>query len=355
MDDLRQALGPLSIALLRLSQDAVGDLTRFGLKNIGALYAIPRAALCARFDARSALGRARADMVLRRLDEALGRIEEPISPILPMPVLRLTDAFPEPVFDTAVIAHALARLLERLAPMLERMGLGARRLCLAVFRTDGSALHLDAATSAPSRDAVHWARLYGDKLEAIEAPFGVDMVALHVVVAEPLLPTQEVLAQRREKRSRQNRLDQVIDRIANRFGARQVLRSMQIESHLPEQRDRHASALQGGAARSVHKPPVTAPRPFRLFDNPEAIDVMAAVPDGPPMRFRWRRKLHAVHRAQGPERIAPQWWQDSTARLRDYYQVENADGVRFWLYREGSYEDAGESVPPRWFMHGLFV
>jgi protein ImuB len=78
------------------------------------------------------------------------------------------------------------------------------------------------------------------------------------------------------------------------------------------------------------------------------------VPDGPPIRFRWRRVLHAVIRADGPERIAPEWWRtpEGTA-TRDYYRVEDENGRRFWLYRDGLYDR--ETGTPRWFLHGLFA
>ena len=94
-------------------------------------------------------------------------------------------------------------------------------------------------------------------------------------------------------------------------------------------------------------------RPLRLFEQPEPIDAVAEVPDGPPVRFRWRRALHQVVRAEGPERIAPAWWSTGPKPTRDYYRVEDEAGQRYWLYREGLY--ALEAAHPRWFLHGLFA
>ena len=82
------------------------------------------------------------------------------------------------------------------------------------------------------------------------------------------------------------------------------------------------------------------------------------MPEGPPISFRWRRLVHRIARAEGPERIAPEWWltQDlDDDRIRDYYQVEDAEGRRFWLYREGLFGVPGRDGPPRWYMHGLFA
>ncbi|MEO0785122.1 MAG: DNA polymerase Y family protein, partial [Pseudomonadota bacterium] len=106
-------------------------------------------------------------------------------------------------------------------------------------------------------------------------------------------------------------------------------------------------------------------RPLSLFARPEPIDVLAEVPDGPPLNFVWRRVPRRVARADGPERIAPEWWQDAGAtadlpgpdgpkRARDYYRIEDEAGRRYWVFRHGLYED-GRGGPPAWYVHGLFA
>ena len=87
-------------------------------------------------------------------------------------------------------------------------------------------------------------------------------------------------------------------------------------------------------------------RPFRLFETPQAVEVMASIPDGPPRQFRWRRRLHQIVSFEGPERIAPEWWRHvrgyepgSGALTRDYYRVEDKEGRRFWLFRRGLYDE----------------
>ena len=132
-----------------------------------------------------------------------------------------------------------------------------------------------------------------------------------------------------------------------------------LNSHAPARASRlvpaqHASAAAldfSDFAPLDHEAPA---RPIRLMEPPERIDVLAEVPDGPPIRFRWRRVLHAVIRADGPERIAPEWWRTPEgAATRDYYRVEDEHGRRFWLYREGLYDR--DASTPRWFLHGLFA
>jgi len=82
------------------------------------------------------------------------------------------------------------------------------------------------------------------------------------------------------------------------------------------------------------------------------VEAVAEVPNGPPVRFRWRRALYSIARSEGPERIAPEWWRDD-ALTRDYFRVEDSTGHRFWLYREGLY--GRETMAPRWYLHGVFA
>ena len=96
---------------------------------------------------------------------------------------------------------------------------------------------------------------------------------------------------------------------------------------------------------------------MRLFASPEPVEAVWLLPDDPPWRFTWRRQPHRVARADGPERIADEWWRAgalySAAAIRDYYRVEDGEGRRFWLFRAGR---AGEDETAlRWFVHGLFA
>ncbi|MEL6753584.1 MAG: DNA polymerase Y family protein, partial [Pseudomonadota bacterium] len=136
------------------------------------------------------------------------------------------------------------------------------------------------------------------------------------------------------------------------------------ESHVPERaetREAYSGALPDWPAPCPSNPP----RPLSLFARPEPIDVLAEVPDGPPLNFVWRRVPRRVARADGPERIAPEWWQDAGAtadlpgpdgpkRARDYYRIEDEAGRRYWVFRHGLYED-GRGGPPAWYVHGLFA
>jgi protein ImuB len=91
---------------------------------------------------------------------------------------------------------------------------------------------------------------------------------------------------------------------------------------------------------------------LRLFERPEPVDAVALTPDGAPLRFHWRRAMHETAAFEGPERIAPSCLEaPKSAPARDYFNVVDSEGRRFWLYREGV--SGQESAPARWFVHGL--
>jgi hypothetical protein len=85
---------------------------------------------------------------------------------------------------------------------------------------------------------------------------------------------------------------------------------------------------------------------------PPGIDTSVWIAHGRPSPEQLKR-VHEVVRAEGPERIAPEWWRPGTDGVtRDYYRVEDAQGRRFWIFRAGLYGEGGE---PGWFLHGLFA
>lgn len=333
-------LAPLPVAALRLGDETVLLLNRLGLRTIGALAGLPRLSLARRFS-RAPL----AENPLLRLDQMTGHLAEPVSaPDLP-PVFRADARLAEPVFDPA--PH-LPGLCDALCAQLGAAGQGARRLCLTVYRTDGEVSRIEAATAAPSRDAGHLAFLFRDRLERIDPGFGFDLISLETLVAESLGTVQASLAGGTDEALE---LAHLADRLAARFGAGALARPVPVASHIPERAERRAAPL----AAPPGIPAETPDRPLRLLAPAEEVRVLYAVPEGPPAQFLWRRQVHRVTRYQGPERIAPEWWQDRPGtRLRDYFKVEDEAGGRFWLYRDGLHDD-GRGGAPRWFLHGIFA
>ena len=154
-------------------------------------------------------------------------------------------------------------------------------------------------------------------------------------------------------------LAHLIDRLGARFGLRRVTRLVPQDTHIPEYAvaamPAHAVRQATAAASLAEQDTLGLARPIRLFERPQPIEVTAEVPDGPPVQFNWRRTRHQIVHAEGPERIAMEWWRDDRGNklTRDYFRVESRLGTRAWLYREGLYHL--RMPKPRWYLHGLFA
>lgn len=341
------AVSPLPVAALGIDADKVVALARAGLRRITDLAARPRAPLAARF----------GHDLLDRLSRTLGETDHPLSPRRPLPELAAERRFAEPIGRAEDVMAALSELAKNLAECLEARAAGGRRFEASFFRTDGAVRRIAVLAGKPLRDAKTLTKLFDEKLDALADPvdpgFGFDMIRLAVLAQETSLPVQAGL-DGRENESEE--ITELVDRLGARFGAAQIRRFVPQDSHIPERAAQSLPAISGMAGsgewpeQDRGSPPM---RPLRLLDPPEPVDeTLSEVPDGPPIRFRWRRVLREVARAEGPERIAPEWWRRKEGSLtRDYFRVEDREGHRYWLYREGMYgQDA-----PRWFMHGLFA
>jgi protein ImuB len=342
-------LGPLPLPALRLPEETVAALRRVGLKRVADILDLPRAPLAARF----------GDGVLHQLARALGTEREPLTPLLPVAAYVTEQPFAEPIAREDDVLRVVERLAARLKPMLERRGEGVRVVELALFRTDGAVRRVVISTSRPVRDPCDIRALYVERLasvaDALDPGFGFDLARLSVVAAEPCPPQQTGFDERADGAD----LDRLIDRLSARLGSRRVMRLMANDSHIPELAAATVPAQAGvaleagwAAFRRSRAAVELSPRPLRLLVKPEPIEAIATIPDGPPVRFRWRRAFHEVVAADGPERIEGAWWSEEAGPARDYFRVEDKAGHRFWLFRAGLYHEA---VRPQWFLHGTFA
>jgi protein ImuB len=376
-----EAVAGLPVAALRIDAEAAALLDRLGLKRIGQLLGKPRAPLAARFG---------VDLV-RRLDQALGIVDEALSPRRPAPPLIAERRFVEPVAEEEALFETLGSLARTLQAALTPQGIGARLLQAAFFRTDGAVVRLDVGTAEPLRDAKTVGLLFRERLAALgadwDAGFGFDMVRLAVLSAERLDETQIDLS---GETSGGPDFVRLVDRLGARLGRARITRFEAVDTHIPERAVRatplaampkaEAFDNRAGAARSnplagsaaaahgdlsaegrggdrseAERGEAPPGRPLKLFDRPERVEVIAEIPEGPPLKFRWRRVVHDVARAEGPERIAPEWWrpEDAGSATRDYFRVEDSEGRRYWIFRAGLY--GRETAGPLWYVHGLFA
>jgi protein ImuB len=368
-------LAPLPPAALRLESAVCGSLDSVGLRTVETVLATPRAPLVRRFGKALAL----------RIDQALGWIDEALSPRLPVPELSAERRLAEPIVTVEDVERLILLLAGALEEALERRGAGALGLRLFLFRVDGAVSRLSVGLSRPSRAPECIARLFHERLaalgESLDAGCGFDLVRLTVPSVAPLDARQIDLGD--DSRDAEADLALFVDRVCARLGRNAVRWPVPVASHLPERAvvfSAFADAPDPIPERQA-KITIGAERPLRLLRQPEPVEVtMAEVPEGPPPNFRWRRAQYRIARAEGPERIGPEWWlenlpsverqedenaedydkrrkqaaEEKTAHLtRDYFRVEDAQGRRYWLYRQGLYGMSEEQ--PRWFLHGVFA
>lgn len=349
-DMMEDALAPLPVNALRIGETTIASLHKLGLKHIGDLLAMPRAPLARRFGMQ----------LLLRLDQARGANEEAISPRRPVAVLSAERKLAEPIAAEEHILELTLHIATSLKPNLEARGVGGRVFELVLFRVDGRVFRITAGTSQPLRDPARISDLFSERLTAVhdelDAGYGFELLRLNVLQHDTYKTAQSDFT---GEGGAEISLADFIDKVSARLGVDCLQRAELRQSHVPERAVIVApaiarpSALQDAAHLSALAP--RTDRPLRLFRNPEEVKAFtAAVPDGPPSRFRWRNVVHTVIHAEGPERIAPEWWLEKTdIEERDYFHLESQAGRRFWVFREGRYN--GAETSPTWRMHGLFA
>lgn len=337
--DDRTALAKLPVSALRLAQHTVQGLKVLGFERVGDLLAQPRAPLVHRFGME--LG--------RRLDQALGHIAEPITPVAVPDIVSVFRRFGEPISATETLQRYTGLLVADLCTALEKRGLGARKLDLVFHRVDAHVEGVRVGTAQPTREPKHLARLLVSRLDTVDPGFGIERMTLAAIVAEPLSYRPASTLGEKPKAD----VTTLVDTLSTRVGNDRLYRVALVESDVPERSVARVAPL---SAPTSTRWPQGWPRPSRLLSPPEAIETIALLPDHPPATFTWRGSRHRVIRADGPERIHGEWIRSEAEMhaARDYFLVEDEAGLRFWLYRHSrnANPDAG---PHAWFLHGLFA
>lgn len=333
------ALAHLPAGALRLPYEVTRELQRVGLTTIGTLLKIPRQSLAARY----------GPGILRRLDQAFGRAEEPIEPYHPPAPHRAGRTLAEPIGTTEAVECVLLDLLTEICSLFEKAQIGARRLDLNCYRVDGTVARCHVRTSKPARSISHLMRLFAEELNKLDAGFGIERVVLAAAEVDTLHPVQFAFSQF-ESGVEENSLDELIDRVGMRMGFQQVCRIAVHESYQPEYSVEYRP-VTSVMAKNVEWPQSRL-RPVCLIDPPVPIKVWVVLPQEWPVQFQAGNKMHRVLHAEGPERLSPEWWHDQPLpwRTRDYYRIEDQAGQRLWIFRESPQE--GDSNSPRWYLQG---
>lgn len=334
-----RAIAHLPTWALRLPNGMADALGKMGIDTVGEIEAKPRAPLALRFGPE----------LTRRLDQAYGRAAEPIEPVEAPELIQVRQVFAEPIGAPETLARYTLKLVDALCEALEAKGLGARTLDLRFHRVDNRIEVIRVGLAKPVRDIKRLTRLLCDKLETVDPGFGVETMVLAAPMAEPLswkpvatdlteAPTPDV--------------SDLVDTLANRLGPGRLYRATPAQSDVPE---RSVRRIEPSAAPTGETWPAHWPRPARLLPRPERIETLALLPDQPPTAFTWRGVRRRVKRADGPERIFGEWWRrdGEVDAVRDYFQLEDEAGERFWVFRRGDGEQPSTG-DLSWFLHGLF-
>lgn len=332
----KEAIAPLPVAALRLSEALRERLDKLGLFEIGNLLSIPYPSLKKRFGTE----------LVQRLGQALGEMPELLSPVYPTPVFQERLECMEPIRTAKAIEIAIERLLKALCHhlLLEKKGL--RKAVLTCYRIDNELSRIEIGTLRPARNAAHLFRLFENKIARIAPGMGIELFVMEAPLTEPLEIKQERIWQDSGE-VQHEALNQLLDTLAGRLGQEAIRRYLPAQHHWPERSYVAATSLS-------EQPAIPWPeglnRPVYVLPKPEPIKVSVPLPDYPPMLFVYKNQIHNIRKADGPERIEREWWIEKGLQ-RDYYCVEDEGGRRYWLFRSGHYD----THTPEWFIHGFFA
>ena len=338
------AMALLPVASSRIGPEIADGLRRLGFDLVGQLATTARGPLARRF----------GDGLLLRLDQALGRVHEPVQPVMPPEVVSVRRTFVEPLSTAEAFATVIPMLVSEACAVLERRGQGVRRLDLVYERVNATIQVIQVGTARPVRDVGHLGRLLDERIEDVDPGPGVEAMRLVLPLVEALSYAQPATDLAGDRAGEAD-LSELVDRLTNRLGPGKVYRLQPVESDVPERSQTPVPALPASDHRTALARPSRWPRPVRLLERPEPVQAMSMMPDHPPRAFTWRRVRHQVRWADGLERIHGEWWRrpGELAAVRDYWAVENEEGRRFWLFRQGDGVDPATGALS-WFLHGFF-
>ncbi|WP_158826445.1 Y-family DNA polymerase [Mucilaginibacter lacusdianchii] len=332
-----KALYPLPPAALRLEPVTLERLHKLGFHTVQKLLSLPKPALWRRF----------GEHLLLRIDQATGLKDEPLQILHPPEPYQVRLPFLEPIRTRLAIEKAILQLLADLCQRLQKEGKGLRGAILKGYRVDGKSIQISIGTNKPTAKVANIFKLLELKISTIEPALGIELFILEAPKVEDCSPEQERLWKPDSCGLEDTGVAELLDRLTNKFGSNAINRYLPQERYWPEHAIRPAQSLDEKPATIWQ---TGKPRPMLLLPKPERIEVMALLPDNPPMLFIYKGERHVIKKADDAERIEREWWLEPGLH-RDYYTVEDEQGRRYWLFRSGHY---GQEET-QWYIHGFFA
>lgn len=339
---LSERLDALPLAALTAAQAHHAMLARLGLRHLGDLRGLPRAALARRFD----------PTLLTALDQTYGDLPE-VHAWLTLPERFDTRLeLPWRVEHAPVLLHFAETLLRQLCTFLAARHAGVRTLRLAwqhdAMRARGVAGggELTVATADTTRDLPRLTRLLSEHLArtTLAAPAGEITLS-----ADTLLPLQDLTlgnllpgpADGAHERLTANAL---LERLSVRLGAQQVREGRLHEDHRLDRMQRWQPwPAPPPPTPATRRPP--GPQPTWLVEPPQPLRCDAQ-----------EQPLYAgpLARVSGPHRVETGWWEGRPRlQTRDYFVYRSATRGLLWVYHERFPDPAAPASG--WFLHGVFA
>lgn len=334
------SLDPMPLEALRIDAGTVDALRTVGVKRVGQLRPLPRRAIADRY----------GELLLLRLDQALGQAVEMIDPIHPPQPIAVEWPLDGPTPRIEEIELVARELIGRATTMLHERESGCRELELVLLRSDLPPLPMMVRTSRPTRDPAHLWAMIRPRLDMAQLGFGVEGVRVRALGIERMPHTQTGAWPGASKGNAggdddANDIGRLVDTLAARLGHDRVLRLCPVQSHLPERASTHEplERVEAEGARGTPVPMPAADRPSLLLERPVSVEPVLLNPDGPFAAIRLGSNHHRIVSTIGPERIGGEWWRGNRP-ARDYFTLQTEQGRWLWVFR---------ALPgSRWFLHG---
>jgi len=335
----------LPVSALRLSVKVVKKLHKLGIKKIIDLQKISRIFLSHYFGTEPLL----------RLDQALGVIDEVITPYKTLPKFRSGINFLNSITEIRFLRTALSKILNDVCRQLKHLHQGAYRfeLLLCYDNSKSQSLFIEINSLSCCPDYLY--KLFDRKMYSFRFRFGVEFMAViasDIHMMEPFQKGFEFIGicHKRDK------LNLFVNNLSNRLGKNNVLYLRNRACHTPE----YASEITPASVPlGIKENAIKRPRPILLLQFPAIIQVIVTMRDGSPATFYWQQNTYQIMEVEGPERIKLKWWcendnylGDNSVYIRDYYIIEDSEGVCFWVFRSRSHNLTQDF---EWYLHGFFA
>ncbi len=356
---LKNVLAALPLPALRISADIQTRLQELGIDTVGKLLKLPSKTLGVRFGL----------VLLRRLHQLLGVIEEPFVALTPKSPPALTREFEVPLQRHEAMQYTVVGLFDKLLLALSLHGVRAQ-----TFQ-----IHLEGLTSSRERASVtkeialNTVTNHLGQIRAIVTPIieklrfaeGVTKITVQALQVEPVRAEQDNFIDGTVTKRRVEAATELVNAISARIGSEQVCQAAFHQSYIPERSfsfrpiprnyirlinalpinalPKESSAAINGPAPTLRLPD----RPPYLLTRPEPASALALLPDKAPVRLRWREEEHEIITGIGPERIMPEWWKGAQDSERDYFKLQTKEGVWLWVFRS--------RADLQWWVHGMWT